>query len=299
MIDHRSWEATGGSPDKSASKFAKTPNRAPFNPRWKKTRETPVNYTDESSAYAQLSLKTPRSHHTVSHSKKEWARDDDGDGIREVHSNTIEEFWTGLRNYLGSFLFIKDTVEKKIRVLSGGEKSRLALARMLVEPSHLLLLDEPTNHLDINPRDIIEYALQMDSGTLVCISHDRHFLNSVTNRTIEVKNNTIKSYAGNYDYFIWKSNHNISQKKDSESSELLKKKANIYEIKKIKRREYNKIQRRIDAIEIELNNINSELSNKDIQSNYEKLQSLDNIQNGLESEYLKLIEKQNDLEKWV
>ena len=62
-----------------------------------------MNYTDESSAYAQLSLKPPRSHHTVSHSKKEWTRDDDGDGIREVHSNTIEGFWTGLRNYLRSF----------------------------------------------------------------------------------------------------------------------------------------------------------------------------------------------------
>lgn len=69
----------------------------------KKTRETSVNYTDESSAYFRLSRDTPRKHHTVSHGKKEWARDDDGDGIREVHSNTIEGFWTGLRNYLRPF----------------------------------------------------------------------------------------------------------------------------------------------------------------------------------------------------
>ena len=93
---------------------------------------------------------------------------------------------TQIRTYLGSFLFKSDEINKLIKVLSGGEKARLAMARMLVEPSHLLLLDEPTNHLDMISRNIIEKAFTQFNGSIVCISHDRYFLNNVTNITVEV-----------------------------------------------------------------------------------------------------------------
>jgi len=213
--------------------------------------------------------------------------------------SSISHGWTEtqIRSYLGSFLFSSDTIEKKVKVLSGGEKSRLALARLLVEPSHLLLLDEPTNHLDIQSRDIIENALQSYSGTLVCISHDRHFLNLVTNHTIEVQKECIKHFAGNYDYFIWKSEKNESNISKEISSKEPPKKQSIYKENKIRKNELKRIGKRLTEIDKELKIINNDLIDEKNSSDYEKLQSLSNAQNQLESEYFELIERQETLQK--
>ena len=125
--------------------------------------------------------------------------------IRDTVYESIEKVspgWseTDIRKYLGSFLFSKDEVEKLVKVLSGGEKARLAMARMLIEPSHLLLLDEPTNHLDMISRNVLENAMMNYNGAIICISDDRHFLNQITNTTCEVGNGKIKLYEGNYEY---------------------------------------------------------------------------------------------------
>jgi ATP-binding cassette subfamily F protein 3 len=105
---------------------------------------------------------------------------------------------TQMRTILGSFLFSGDDVNKKVGVLSGGERSRLSLARMLASPSSLLLLDEPTNHLDMRSCEVLSAALADYEGTLCIISHDRYFLDGFVNRVWEVKQGSVSEYIGNY-----------------------------------------------------------------------------------------------------
>jgi ATP-binding cassette, subfamily F, member 3 len=109
-----------------------------------------------------------------------------------------------LRDLLATFLFTGDDIQKRVAVLSGGEKSRLALAKMLLRPSNLLLLDEPTNHLDLFSKDVLLDALRSFSGTVVFVSHDRYFINALATRIIEVGGGALRSYPGNYENYLEK-----------------------------------------------------------------------------------------------
>lgn len=126
---------------------------------------------------------------------------------------------TRIRSLLGAFLFDNNDVDKRVKVLSGGEKSRLALAQLLLEPVNLLILDEPTNHLDMDSKAVLKDALMRFEGSLIVVSHDRDFLKGLTDKTFEFKDGVVKEYLGDIDYFLEKQRvddfRGFEQKKES------------------------------------------------------------------------------------
>ena len=124
--------------------------------------------------------------------------------FEELLSIATDQSETELRTLLGTFLFIGDEIEKKVSVLSGGEKSRLVLAKMLLEPANFLLFDEPTSHLDIPSRNVLEMALKQFQGTICLITHDRHLINQIANKVIEIDRGIPNIFLGNYDDYLYK-----------------------------------------------------------------------------------------------
>ncbi|MFQ6604620.1 MAG: ribosomal protection-like ABC-F family protein [Fidelibacterota bacterium] len=214
---------------------------------------------------------------------------------------SISRGWSNqeTRTYLGGFLFTGLTVDKKVKVLSGGEKSRLALARMLVEPSHLLLLDEPTNHLDMVSRQVITEALKQFAGTVVCISHDRFFLNEVTNKTLEIVSGGVSTYTGNYDYYRWKKDRGEKVErqtsvKPKNHSASIREKTSYRDLRR-RRNRLQKVERLINELETRLETVVRELSVTEIASDFDRLQAKMEEQQKLESDYLALLEEQEAL----
>jgi ATP-binding cassette subfamily F protein 3 len=139
--------------------------------------------------------------------------------VLEEASQGSDEGEGRLRSLLGAFLFSGDDIHKKVAVLSGGERNRLALLKILLEPVNLLILDEPTNHLDIHSKDILLEALKGFGGTLVIVSHDRYFLEHIADRVLELENNSGRMYLGDYAYYRWrKSEANDLDRPDASSS---------------------------------------------------------------------------------
>ena len=124
--------------------------------------------------------------------------------VEEVHDHMPHASLGAVRNLLGAFKFSGDEVEKKISVLSGGEKSRVALATLLTQPFNFLVLDEPTNHLDIGSREVLLDAIKNYQGTIAIVSHDRFFLRQIATRVFELDRNELRIYEGDYEYYLWK-----------------------------------------------------------------------------------------------
>ena len=230
------------------------------------------------SYYAQHQLETLEENNTVYESIEKFAL-----GMTE----------TQIRTYLGGFLFSGEEIEKKVKVLSGGEKARLALGRMLLEPSNLLLLDEPTNHLDMVSRSIVEEAMASFEGSIVCISHDRHFLNKITNITCEVGKGGVITYQGNYEYYEWK-----KEQKQNEDSLLVKPatdKKKDYQLRKQLKNRIAWINKRFKQIEREIKHKESLLHDEKNKSNATILNEVMEEISQLENEYFQYIEELDKL----
>ncbi|HLN55063.1 MAG TPA: ABC-F family ATP-binding cassette domain-containing protein [Bacteroidales bacterium] len=174
---------------------------------------------------------------------------------------------TKIRDMLGAFLFRGDDVEKKVRVLSGGERSRLALVKLLLEPINLLVLDEPTNHLDMRSKDILKKALIKFDGTLIVVSHDRDFLDGIVSKVYEFRNNRIREHLGGiYDFLRNKKIDNLKEieKKEkiapvSEAPENLSSNKQKYLEKKEYERNLRKLRRRIEECEALIEQLEAEI----------------------------------------
>ena len=168
---------------------------------------------------------------------------------------------------------------------------------MLIRPANLLLLDEPTNHLDMISRDVVEEALKDYTGTIVCISHDRHFLNEITKTTYDIGNGRVTTYAGNYDYYSWKKESAIDNGKKIEKVEkpTTKNKSKYKEQKRIANR-IRVLKRKLGETEEILENIKIELLNPDIASDFERIQKLLDDEKKVEESYFVLLEELEELQ---
>jgi len=171
-----------------------------------------------------------------------------------------------VRDILGSFLFRGDEVEKYVKVLSGGERNRLALAKMLLQPFNVLVMDEPTNHLDIKSKNVLKRACQNFEGTLILVSHDRDFLQGLTNKVYEFKNRAIKEYLGDVDFYLEQrkaEDFRAIEKKQEERQEKKAEKNNtsFQDQKKIKslKNQLSTVERKIASLEKELKKIDHDL----------------------------------------
>ena len=182
----------------------------------------------------------------------------------------VGDIRTRLRDILGAFLFRGEDIDKKVKVLSGGERSRLAMARLMLEPYNLLVLDEPTNHMDMRSKDILKNALQKYDGTVVVISHDRDFLDGLVDRIYEWRDGGVKEYLGGIYYFLEKRKLDSLQeieRKDA-PTESAQPKANSsgklsYEQKKEQEKAARKLRKAIENIETELARIEEQVAEYD------------------------------------
>ena len=186
-----------------------------------------------------------------------------------------------VRTVLGRFLFRGDDVLKIVRDLSGGEKARLQLAKLMLEKNNLLILDEPTNHLDITSKQVLEEALENYEGTILFVSHDRYFINKIANKVFDITEEGYNIYLGNYDYYLGKREQEKIAKrlKEEKISEAVVKEVNDYVLSKEEKRRIRKLERtrdelivQIDELESKIKIVNEELMKEEVYTDAVKTQ---------------------------
>ena len=214
---------------------------------------------------------------------------------------------TQIRNILAAFLFTGEDVFKKIGDLSGGERGRVSLVKLMLSKANFLLLDEPTNHLDILSKDVLESALNSFPGTICYVSHDRYFINKTATRILDLTGNRVLNYIGNYDYYIEKreavegaanlSVNNIEEKpaEVSDSKQEWIENKNAQAQKKKITNALNKCEKEIEKIEEKLALIDEEFANPEISSNVGKLMELQKEKTALEEKLEKLMNEWEEL----
>lgn len=186
-----------------------------------------------------------------------------------------------VRTVLGRFLFRGDSVLKIVRDLSGGEKARLQLAKLMLEKNNLLVLDEPTNHLDITSKQVLEDALENYEGTIVFVSHDRYFINKIANKVLDITGDDYSIYLGNYDYYLEKCEQELIAKKlkEEKTAEVQEKVANDYALGKEEKKRIRKLERtreelleKIESLEEKVSLVNNELTKEEVYTDAVKVQ---------------------------
>lgn len=220
--------------------------------------------------------------------------------LQELYDRFPTKSVPELRGYLGAFNFKNDDIEKVMSTLSGGERARIALLILILKKPNFLILDEPTNHLDFASREVLEEALSEFDGTILCVSHDRYFVNRIATGILYFDGEKVTSYTGNYDDYI----AFVSGKSTSKEQNATTKKINDYKLRKEqeslerkKKSRIAKLEQRLEELQKEKERLNTLLSTPEIASDYEKItqltRELDTINEEndmLESEWLELTE---------
>lgn len=231
--------------------------------------------------------------------------------LEEVKAAATEKTETELRTLLGCFLFTGDDVFKKIKVLSGGEKARVSLAKTLLTEANFLLLDEPTNHLDIQSIEILISALIRYEGTFVVVSHDRYFISQIANKIWWIENRQVKEYPGTYDEFVfWKTRRDEAAMPGTKPKQVVVKNETAPQKEKPRddgkrkqvKKELNSLQNKLTALETTMNDLKEklgrledELSDPGITSDRAKVMSLSVEHQQLTDEY-QAVEKQYEIQ---
>ncbi|MEM7186014.1 MAG: ABC-F family ATP-binding cassette domain-containing protein [Bacteroidota bacterium] len=225
------------------------------------------------------------------------------DGSKTVEDTMIdaadEKSRPRVRDILGAFLFRGDDVHKYVRVLSGGERNRLALAKLLLQPFNVLVMDEPTNHLDIKSKNVLKEALSKFQGTLILISHDRDFLQGLTNRVYEFKDRKIKEYLGDIDYFL--EQRNLQNLREAEKRTAVvseeKKTASAGKQSYEEQKKLKSLQNRLSKTEANISKLEKEIKDIDLELsiNYEETIAQPNFFDAYEAKKSELSEL---MEQW-